>query len=632
MRLVPRKKIKGKNKELNSLYRRTADVSDSKKELAVLYRAQNVWDGLYSMREERKRNLKFTYGEQYADIVEVDGERMSEGEYWGTQGVIPKKNNLIGKMVRSVIGVYKNQDTAFSVVAIDREEQQAGEMMTSTLQANRDVNLMNEIELSLFREFIISATVFTKEEWGWKKRRKDSWTSIVDPNLVFFDGTMQDVRHWDCDIIGQIHDMSRQEVKTIFAKSPKQARQIDDIYSQADNQAFLKSNYQQIYRNKRENSGSFYTPQNSGMCRVIEVWTKEQRPMYQCHDYNDASFYLIEEDDLHTIAIENKKRQQQALEEGIEGDEIPYIECTWVMAEFWYYRFLSPLGDVLQEGETPFEHKEHPYTMKVYPFIDGKPHSLVEDSIDQQKFVNELITLYMLMAKHSAKGLLMFPEQLLGDNSPEDIAEEFTKVNGMFVYRPKEGVPLPQQLATNVSNFNISELLQIEMNMFEEVTGITGAMTGKTPNSGIAASLYAQQSQNASNTLVDILFTFSNFLKEVYNKKLSNINQYYTEERVIMVAGARYGGVRKYMPNLAKDTTFDVMVSEGMSTPEYKQAINDMLIGMYERQIIDKEQLFKFGDFPKGEAILQDMLVKEQNAEQQMEQQGGNPAQQGLVQ
>ena len=62
--------------------------------------------------------MKFTFGEQFSDKVTVDNVTMSEGAYWGQQGVIPKKNNLIAKMVRSVIGgVYKKQETDFRVVA-----------------------------------------------------------------------------------------------------------------------------------------------------------------------------------------------------------------------------------------------------------------------------------------------------------------------------------------------------------------------------------------------------------------------------------------------------------------------------------------------------------------------------------
>lgn len=611
-RLVKKSQISGKNRKLNTNFSET--WNDGKKELGVLYRAQQAWDALHHTREERHRNIRYTYGDQYSDIVTVDGDRMTEAAYWAQQGVIPKKNNLIGKMVRSVIGVFKNQGTDFRAVALDREEQSVAEMMSATLQANRDINLMNELELSLFREFLISASVYVKEEWGWKKRRKDSWTSIVNNDNIFHDGKMEDVRHWDCDIIGQIHDMTLQEVKSVFAKNPKDAQVIEDLYAHAVDDEYLQSNYLYIYNSRRNQNGSFYTPSNANLCRVIEVWTLEHRPIYRCHDYMKGEYFEIAEEDIDLISEENGRRRNEYIAEGIEEGEIPYIEAEWVIAPFWYYRFMSPLGDVFQEGETPFDHKEHPYTMKIYPFLDGKPHSLVEDSIDQQKFVNELITLYMLMAKHSAKGLLMFPEQLLGDTKPEEIAEEYAKFNGMLVYKAKPGVELPQQLSTNIQNFNVAELLQMEMNMFEEVTGVTGALVGKNPASGIAASLYAQQSQNASNTLVDILFAFSNFLKSLYNKKLSNINQFYTEKRLITVAGSKYKGITQYLPDLAKDTTFDIIIEEGLGTPEYKQSLNDMLLGMLQLQIVDGETVLEFGEFPKGKELLAAIKKKQEEA------------------
>lgn len=232
------------------------------------------------------------------------------------------------------------------------------------------------------------------------------------------------------------------------------------------------------------------------------------------------------------------------------------------------------------------------------------------------------------MAKHSAKGLTIVDEQLIPeDMSPEDFSDQFARVNGLIIAKLKPGVELPQQLSTNANNFNVSELLKMEMGMFEEVTGVTGALQGKTPASGTAASLYAQQVQNASNTLVDILFTYSNFLKEAMAKKMSNINQYYTDERIVMVAGSRFGGIKKYMPNLAKDVTFDLIVSEGMSNPQYKQAINAMYLDMFKMQIIDREQLLKFGDFPNGDAILQDIQLKTDELNKQQEQAEGDAMQ-----
>ena len=51
---------------------------------------------------------------------------------------------------------------------------------------------------------------------------------------------------------------------------------------------------------------------------------------------------------------------------------------------------LTPIGRCPAKEGVDTSHKEHPYTMKIYPFYDGKPHSLVSDSIDQQKLFNEL--------------------------------------------------------------------------------------------------------------------------------------------------------------------------------------------------------------------------------------------------
>lgn len=616
MKLVSKSKLISKEESLDSLKR--YEDTGNKREMDILYRAKRCWDGLYSMRANRERLMKFTYGSQYIDRVEVDGETMSEAQYWASQGIIPKKNNLIRKMVRSVLGIYKSQDVDFTAIAKDREEQSVAEMMTVTLQSNRDANRMNEIQRSLAEEFLISGTVFLKESWGWRKGKKDTWSDIVNPNYIFFDGAMQDVRHWDCDIIGQIHDMYFSDICSMFATSKEDYKRLQEIYANSRNDVFMNSYYQQIYYYGRER-GDFFTPLDQSMCRVIEVWSKEQKPRYRCHDYLNGEFYVIEESEINLVGNENAKRLQQAQADGIPQEEVPFIETEWFIDSYWYYRFLSPLGDVLQEGETPFRHHEHPYTMKIYPFIDGKPHSLVEDSIDQQKFVNELITLYMLMAKHSAKGLLMFPEDSLPkDMSIEEIAEEYAKVNGFIVYKPKPNIPLPQQLSTNVSNFNISELLKIQMGMFEEVSGVTGAVQGKAPASGTAASLYAQQAENATNTLIDVLDSFNNFLKEAMVKKLSNIIQYYTDERIVTVAGSQYGNIKKWIPTLAEDVIEDVIISDGTNNPRYKEVMNNFLIELYKSGGIAIDQVLKFGDFPKGDALLQDISQRQEQQAQQM--------------
>lgn len=620
MKLIPKSKLSAA-KKVDTLNNKKCS---SKRQLDVLYQAQRAWDGLADLRLNRERLLRYTYGDQFCDIIDIDGSLMREDEYWATQGVIPKKNNLIRKMVRSVIGVYKNQNTDFTIIARDRQEQTIGEMMTITLHANRESNRMQELELRLFEEFVISSMAFIKESWGWRKGRKDTWSDIVNPNFIFFDGVMQDVRHWDCSIIGQIHDMTFADLCHTFAKSPDDVENLRQIYNNARDKEYISSYFSQRYYGNNEASASFFTPLDTNLCRIIEVWTKEQKMRIRCHDLLQGDFYKMDytEEAMQHIASINQQRLQQAMQAGIPSNDVPFIETEPFVDSYWYYRYLTPLGDVLQEGETPFRHKEHPFTIKIHPFIDGKPHSLVEDSIDQQKFVNEMMTMYMLMAKHSAKGLLMFPEDLLPDDlSIDDIAEEWSKVNGMIVYKAKKDVPMPQQLSTNVNNFNISELLKIQMGMFDEVSGVTGALQGKTPARGTASSLYAQQAQNASNTLVDVLSSFSNFLKDATLKKVSNIQQFYTNRQTVIIAGAQYGGIKEYLPNLAQDAELDVSVSESAQSPAYRVVVNEMLMQLWQAQAIDVKQLLEVGHFPFADELLQSIKINEQQQQQLMQAQ-----------
>lgn len=621
-RLVSKSRVTPRNidNEIDSLKREKRYNSSESKEMGVLYRAQQAWDGLIAFRANRARLIRMTYGDQYSDLVEVDGQRMREDEYWAQQGVIPKKNNIIRKMVRSVNGVYKSQDTDFSATARDRKEQKLAEMYTKLLQANRDINRMNELELRLFEEFVISATVFLKESYGYKKRRKDTWTDIVSPNNIFFDGAdLQDPRHWDISLIGQIHDLTFGELCSKFCKQKADYTKLKNIYTNANDERFIASYYESKYRNRDALGGSFYTPIDPSLCRVIEVWSQEQKGRYRCHDWATGDSYKVEEKDLQIAVINvNRYRIQEGLNAGMDRDDIALIEYEWFVDNYWYYRFLTPLGDVLQEGETPFEHEEHPYTMKIHPFVDSKPHSLVEDSIDQQKFINELVTMYMLMVKHSSKGLLMFPQDLLPDDIDiEDIAEEYTRVNGIIVYKHKQGVPMPSQLSSNVSNFNISELLKIQIGMFEDVTGVTSAMQGKTPTSGTAAALYAQQTQNASNSLLDMLESFSSFLKEASIKKLSNIQQFYTEERMLQIAGSEFANIKQDLMYLAKDMELDISVSESETSAEYKAISNEFLMQLFQGGAIDVIQLLENGSFPNADKLIKSIELKGQTLDNQ---------------
>ena len=78
---------------------------------------------------------------------------------------------------------------------------------------------------------------------------------------------------------------------------------------------------------------------------------------------------------------------------------------------YWYYRYLTPDGTCLKEGETPFAHKSHPFVITAYPLIDGEIHSKVYDVIDQQRYINRYITQRDIINGVSMKGLVVYDKQ-----------------------------------------------------------------------------------------------------------------------------------------------------------------------------------------------------------------------------
>ena len=86
---------------------------------------------------------------------------------------------------------------------------------------------------------------------------------------------------------------------------------------------------------------------------------------------------------------------------------------------------------------------------------------------------------------------------------------------------------MPQQVAANAVNIGINELLQTQLNFMEDISGVTGALQGKTTATGVSGKLYEQQTRNATLAQLDLLDTFHNFIREGVAKDISNIQQFY---------------------------------------------------------------------------------------------------------
>lgn len=580
----------------------------------ILFDAQRCWDRMDLFRRERERCKRYCYGRQWDDRIVIDGHAMTEGEYIARQGRVPLKNNLIRRLVRSMVGVYRAQTKSPVCIARDRDEQEEGEVMTSVLQYNMQLNQMSELYARSMEDYLIGGFIAHKKTHGWRNNQLDCWTDYKDPARMFIDTHTRDMRGWDMELIGEVHDMSFGELQGRFAHSAADVARLREIYRWAGNEARISS-FAEDFGHSRFRNIDFLLTNEPGRCRVIEVWRKESMPRFLCIDPQNGDAYKIEIAEEGEIDAINEERLRLGEEQGMERDDIPLIEKRWFSDYCWRYYYLSPFGDILDEGETPYAHGGHPYVFKAYPFIDGEIHSFVADVIDQQRYVNRLITMYDWIMGASAKGVLLMPEDSLPDGvSMDDIAERWTEFNGVIVFRPSKSGQLPQQVAVNSTNIGISELLNIQMKLLEEISGVQGALQGKPGYSGTSAALYAQQTQNATTSILDILESFSSFVKEAAQKDVRNIQQFYEKRRVSRIAGAS-GGTVLFDPQKMRDVVFDLTISESTDTPVYRQMQNDMLMELWKAQAITVEQLLENGSFPFADKLLQSIRSARADAE-----------------
>lgn len=581
----------------------------------ILMEAQQYWGNMSAYRKERERNKRYTYGDQWKDKILVDGKYITEEEYIKSQGNVPLKNNHIRRRVNSLLGVYRSQAKEPTCVARDRDEQRLGETMSVILQCNGQINRKSELDARSFEEFLIGGLVVHRKWYGWRNDRLDCWTDYVNPNNFFIDSNMRDFRGWDVSCVGEVHDISFETLCGQFAESPEDYKKLADIYASSRDKTAISQTAETFGYKKLQNYDLLLTSDPT-RCRVIEIWRKESKPRYRCIDYNSGDVYKIEVGDYEDMVLAvNNERIANGLAAGMEQEDIPLITAEFMMDEYWYFYYLSPFGDILKEGETPYEHKSHPYVFKAYPFIDGEIHSFVGDMIDQQRYVNRLITLYDWIMRASAKGVLIFPEECLPTNmSIRDVADEWSQFNGVIAIKAKAGQPLPQQIANNSTNIGITELLNLQLRFFDDISGINGAIQGKQGFSGMSASLYSQQTQNATMTLLDILDSYSMFVMDAAYKDVKNIQQFYDRKRVFNIAGKN--AMVEYDPQRIRDVEFDLSISESASTPAYRQLANEFLMEIWKSGQISLQQMLQSGSFPFADELLQILQSQQEQLEQ----------------
>lgn len=428
----------------------------------VYEKSRRAWSALEVFRRDRSRCKRYVFGEQWDDLVTTeDGVEMTEKQFIMLQGQTPMKNNVLRRILRNVVGVYR---------ANYRLPDGADASAELAYRANRLEQLMPR----LLEEFLISGLVVVKNERGGRGECKTRILPVT-PDNFFLHSDGYDPRGWDVDMLGEVHQVDYRSVVGKFCRTAGDLRKIEEIYG-----------------------GS-----GGGRCRVTEVWYRDSYTVGLVHDRKRGRLHMFPAEMIRQAMARSGMEQGGIRAEDVSIHMRRGWRCAWFAADGTLIR-VEPMQE------------RHPYVWKAYPFIDGEVHSYVSDIIDQQRYVNHLITLYDFIMKSSAKGVLLFPDESIPRGmTMQEVADEWSRFNGVIPYRAQPGVPLPTQVSGNAANIGISELLKIEMQMLEDISGVSPTLQGKLENLSASGTLFAQQNEAAMTSLLDVVRTFDEFAEEV---------------------------------------------------------------------------------------------------------------------
>lgn len=248
--------------------------------------------------------------------------------------------------------------------------------------------------------------------------------------------------------------------------------------------------------------------------------------------------------------------------------------------------------------------------------VNGKSYGLVEELIDQQRYINRLIALLDFIMGASAKGVLMVHEDSIPkDMKIEDFADEWTKYNGVIKYRGKPGVPIPQQVAVKSTNIGATELLQMQLKFIMEISGANSAMQGHQAGSGTPASLYIQQIQQSSLNAKDMFDAFLEYKKDRDYKAMKVIKQFYKTGKYIGTSGKGYAPEAGWWnKDIIKDIDFENVVAQSTDTPVYRSIMEEQLSKLLDSKMIDLRMFLENSSLPFADKLLRAIDKREQSA------------------
>ena len=612
----------------------------------IFNQAFQDWMSRGDFRERRRRARNYLRGKQWDDLIYDHKEKdyVTEEEYLQRRGRLTTKNNQLEPIMRNLKGQFRENLPSPIVFSRNRDSSSLGDMMTEALRTVHDLNEANELDAHQFVEFMMSGACGERIQYSWWDRlhRSEVTMEPVDQTRLAYNPDVSDIRLRDLSRWMYLHSIDLEDVISTFAKTRKDAKKIRQWYAGEGSEI----EWAGLSGKSRSDAVDFYHESDRGKVRVIEVWRKEKKWVSILHDplTGDSEITDLSEDDVaemnrhrldHALAVE-LATEGLTLEDVEEADlherrlamaqtgEIQLYELDERYESIWRSYFFTPRMQVLFETDSPYMHNESVLSLALYPMIDGEVYGLFETLIDQQRYINRMISMLDFLIGSSAKGVLMIDKNLIPkDSSPEQFLQDFHEFDGVIFYESDRNNPanLPKHITANSVPVGMTDMLKMQQELLEKISGVVGAMSGHDPKSGTPASLYMQQTVNASLTNRDLFETFFAWMRKRDRLIVQLIQQYWDDPIFLRSGGKNSNSVTsmRYEPNAVKDVDFDLVMSQGENSAVYRQIVDESLREFLANQFITFEEYLETCNMPYKDTLME--KIRERRS--QMQEQGG---------
>lgn len=304
-------------------------------------------------------------------------------------------------------------------------------------------------------------------------------------------------------------------------------------------------------------------------------------------------------------------------------------------------------GVVLESCANPYDDGEYPYQRWPNYILPREfwGESEIAQLMGPQRTFNKLVSFALDVLT------LMGNPIWVVDNTADIDTENLFNRPGQVVEKAP-GSEVRREEGVQLQPF-VLQIIDRMKEWFDQVSGSQDITRGLNPSGVTAASAIADLQNAAQTRLRQKSRNLDCYLQNLGQQYMSRVMQFYTAPRVFRITGKddvqkyfkfhvsddeqtgqKVANIERFSPegqslgiqSTTMQGSFDVRVTTGSSLPFSKTEKETRLYGLFDRQIIDAQEVLKGLDYPNYEAVLQRQQEKAAQMAQAQAQPGAPPA------